>query len=86
MKAKMLRKEVSPIEATDDELACIKTSNQDFGGFWCLTDGYTVTIAKQKLGEPSTEKVNVPIKTMREIVEFLTTTQTVAESGDANIS
>lgn len=74
--------ERTPLDATFDELVQMRCDNIDLPDYWCSTDGYSVTITKQRSGEAPTERVKVPVKDMRRIVKFLTTPQTLTEDKD----
>lgn len=76
MKTSAQKTKVAPIDAAFSELSTDR-DNKSFGDYWVISDGYRVTIAKQKSGEPATESITLPIETARKIVEFLTTPQPV---------
>jgi len=57
----MAKKRLTPMEANTIEQVCeLPRDNIDCNGFWILSDGCEVTIAKQEVGSPSTQKVNIP--------------------------
>ena len=66
------RKTMSLLEADTTEKVCaLERDNQTFGGYWILSDGNTVSIAKQKTGEPAEAMVSVPLKVFRKMVALM---------------
>lgn len=43
-----------------DEVCTLRCDNKDVGDFWILTDGYQVSLRKQKMGEPPSEGICIP--------------------------
>ena len=82
MKIAKRPKEKAPIDCTFSELLRIKRDNLAVGDFWVVTDSYEVTFAQQKLGESPTQKITIPIKTLRRLVKFLTTPAALTPSQE----
>ncbi len=52
---------MSPMDAnTFKKVIGLRSDNFSTEEFWILTDILTVTLAKQKNGEPSTQKITMP--------------------------
>lgn len=65
----------APIDCTYNQLYKIKWDGSQTQNFWIIIDANDITIAKQKSGEDLTQKISIPISTMRRFINFLTTPQ-----------
>lgn len=66
-KTKML----SPMQARTDEQVCsLNRDNTTTGDFWILSDGITVTITHQVLGESPKASVSVPCAEFNKLVRW----------------
>lgn len=54
------RERRTPRTVGPDATHLIPRDNVSARGWWMLTDGYRVTIARQKVGEAPTQKITVP--------------------------
>lgn len=65
------QKLLSPAHAKNlDEVCSLRRDNFNTQNGWILTDGFDVTIAKQKDGEPSTESVTFSRKEFNRLVSW----------------
>lgn len=51
---------IPALARTIDECAVMKRDNVSRGDFWIITDGYSVTLAAQKVGESATGVASIP--------------------------
>jgi hypothetical protein len=64
-------KMLAPAHArTIDEVCTLRTDNFSIPSGWILTDGYQVTISKQKAGAPSTESVTFTRQEFNRLVSW----------------
>lgn len=51
---------IAPIDANGDDTMKLARDNWNWGDYWILTDGHTVTIAEQKFGEQAISITRIP--------------------------
>ena len=62
---------------TLDDLCALTRDTVTYGEFWALTDGHTVTLARQRVGEAAAEIISIPRRTFNLIVNWYTKPQRV---------
>jgi hypothetical protein len=70
-------KKLSPMRANGKTLACLPRSVKDIGSAWILTDGYSVTIKKQRVGEYPTEEITLSRGGFNRLVRWYIREQTI---------
>jgi hypothetical protein len=75
------KKEVTPINATFDDLVAMEAGGSEADGFWWSVDGEVLAIYQQNNGERPQAEITIPIKTARKMANWLTTAQTQRDSG-----
>lgn len=55
-----MAKKTTPRLANGDDVLALTRDNVGTEDYWIITDGFTVTLACQKVGEPSTAMVSLP--------------------------
>jgi len=77
------RKPLAPIDCnTCDEVCQLQTDHADCGDFWILNDGYTVSIARQKDGEPPQAEISIPKKKFDALIKWYTTGKSPRKSQE----
>lgn len=73
---------MSPLQVNSTEKAArLQTDHHDLRDFWILTDGYTVTICKQRRGEAHTESVSIPRDKFLRLLDWFQKPQQLREPG-----
>lgn len=67
----------SASESNLDQLCELGRDNWAYGNHWMLTDGYTVTVCAQKLGEKPTESITLPRRVFNALLKGYTQPQRV---------
>jgi hypothetical protein len=66
---------------TIDDVCEIQRDNKDVGDFWMITDGYTVSIHEQKMGEPSKQQISIPRATFNKLIDWYSRPQKITEAA-----
>lgn len=73
-------KKLAPYHARGTNEVCrLRTDHFDVGGAWILTDGYTVSVTKQKVGESSTEGVTLAREDFNRLISWYLREQPTAK-------
>lgn len=52
------------------EICKLQTDNHSLKEHWIITDGYTVSLANQRSGEPATEIISMPKAKFDKLIEW----------------
>lgn len=68
----------SPLTATSNAKVCrLKTDNHATKDYWIITDGWNVTICKQRSGESAVESMTIPLKDFNRLIKWYVKPQNV---------
>ena len=67
---------------TFDELCAIEYDGAERGDWWFVRDVEAIAIVKQKLGEPSTEEITIPVATLKKMIDLMQAPQKIPTRAD----
>jgi len=72
----------SPLEATSNAKVCrLKTDNHATKDYWIITDGWNVTVCKQRSGESAEESMTIPLKDFNRLIRWYVKPQNFPSNG-----
>jgi hypothetical protein len=63
-------KAVSPMKATNAQICQMRRDHTDFGDFSLMTDGYTVWVSQQAVGEDRKQHIAMPKGTFNRLLRW----------------